>query len=413
MSFDRARSTSARADQTTVRRANLGVVLQHVARSGARSRARIAAETGLTRGTVSSLVSELIDLDLLRGTGEDERPGGVGRPAQTLELHDRVVAVGLEVNVDYLAVCVEDLTGTVRWERRVYADNRGSAPGPVLDRLARAATAALVAARAAGQRPAGVSVAVPGLVEVVSRTIVFAPNLGWTDVPIGDELARRLGLAVEVENEANLAALAEHWSGAARDLDDFLCVFGEVGVGGGIVVAGKLHRGAHGFGGEFGHMVVDRGGALCACGGRGCLETVVGQDAIAQAAGIEPTSGRTRSLTDEIVRRAEAGDARALAALGEAGRCLGSALVSAVNLLDLQAVVLGGCFGPLAPWLSGEVALALREQPIAARAATVSVVPSAFGEGAAVRGAAALILRRVLDAPWTAPSGHVPSDVAI
>ena len=402
MSFERARSAT-RADQTTVRRANLGVVVQHVARSGPRSRARIAAETGLTRGTVSSLVTELIELELLRETGEDERPGGVGRPAQTLELHDRVVAVGLEVNVDYLAVCVEDLAGTVRHEQRVYTDNRGSAPGPVLDRLADVATEALEAVREQGRRPAGVSLAVPGLVEVASRTIVFAPNLGWADVAVGDELAQRLGVVVEVENEANVAALAEHWSGAARALDNFLCVFGEVGVGGGIVVDGKLYRGAHGFGGEFGHLIVERDGQPCACGGHGCLETIVGQEAIARAAGVDPLSGRTRSLTEEIVRRAEAGDARVLAALRDAGRCLGSALVSAVNLLDLEAVVLGGCFGPFAPWLTGEVSAALEAQPIAARATTVDVVPSTFGEGAAVRGAAALILRRVLEAPWTAP----------
>ena len=288
MSFERARSATTRADQTTVRRANLGVVLQHVARGGPRSRARIAAETGLTRGTVSSLVTELIDLELVRETGEDERPGGVGRPAQTLELHDRIVAVGLEVNVDYLAVCVEDLGGTVRHERRVYTDNRGSAPGPVLDRLAQAANDALGAVSEQGLRTAGVSLAVPGLVEVASRTIVFAPNLGWADVAVGDELARRLGVVVEVENEANLAALAEHWSGAARELDNFLCVFGEVGVGGGIIVDGELYRGAHGFGGEFGHLVVDRDGLPCACGGRGCLETIVGQEAIARAGGIEP-----------------------------------------------------------------------------------------------------------------------------
>jgi predicted NBD/HSP70 family sugar kinase len=382
VSFDRARSVTTRADQTTVRRANLGVVVQHVARSGPRSRARIAAETGLTRGTVSSLVTELIDMELLRETGEDERPGGVGRPAQTLELHDRVVAVGLEVNVDYLAVCVEDLAGTVRHEQRVYTDNRGSAPGPVLDRLTHVAAEALDAVRDQGRRPAGVSLAVPGLVEVASRTIVFAPNLGWADVPVGDELAQRL------------------------------CVVGEVGVGGGIVVDGKLYRGAHGFGGEFGHLVVDREGLPCACGGRGCLETIVGQEAIARAAGVEPLSGRTRSLTEEIVRRAEAGDTRVLASLRDAGRCLGSALVSAVNLLDLDAVVLGGCFGPFAPWLSGEVSAALEAQPIAARATAVEVVPSAFGEGAAVRGAAALILRRVLEAPWTAPPGHVVAGVA-
>ena len=120
MSFERAANATSRADQTTVRRANLGVVLQQIAGGEPRSRARVAAETGLTRGTVSSLVGELIELDLLRETGEDERSGRVGRPAQTLELGDRVVAVGLEVNVDYLAVCVEDLTGDVRHEQRVH-----------------------------------------------------------------------------------------------------------------------------------------------------------------------------------------------------------------------------------------------------------------------------------------------------
>ena len=143
MSFERAHNASLRADQTTVRRANLGVVLQQIAGGAPRSRARVAAETGLTRGTVSSLVGELIELDLLRETGEDARSGRVGRPAQTLELGDRVVAIGLEVNVDYLAVCVEDLKGTVRYEQRVHTDNRRSRPGPVLSRLARMAAGAL------------------------------------------------------------------------------------------------------------------------------------------------------------------------------------------------------------------------------------------------------------------------------
>ena len=101
-----------------------------------------------------------------------------------------------------------------------------------------------------------------------------------------------------------------------------------------------------------------------------------------------------------------------LASLRDAGRCLASALVSACNLLDLDAVVLGGCFGPFAPWLSGEVSAALEAQPIAARVAAVDVVPSAFGEGAAVRGAAALILRRVLEAPWTTPAVQPVAEVA-
>src|SRR6185436_15719906 len=129
-------NATSRADQTTVRRANLGIVLRQIAAGAPRSRARVAAETGLTRGTVSSLVGELIDLDLLRETGEDEHSGRVGRPGHTLELGDRIVAVGLEVNVDYLAVCVEDLTGAIRHEQHVHSDNRRSRPAPVLNRLA-------------------------------------------------------------------------------------------------------------------------------------------------------------------------------------------------------------------------------------------------------------------------------------
>ena len=183
----------APADQTTVRRANLGVVLRHVAAGGSLSRARIAADTGLTRGTVSSLVSELIDLELLRETGETTSPRGVGRPGVGLELADVVVGIGLEVNVDYVAVSVEDLTGTVRYERRSYHDNRGSAPGPVLDRLARAARTAIEAVDRDGLRTIGVSVAVPGLVEEASGTVVFAPNLGWQDLPVAAELEERLG----------------------------------------------------------------------------------------------------------------------------------------------------------------------------------------------------------------------------
>ena len=314
-----ARGVALPADQTTVRHANLGVVLRHVASSRSRSRAQIAAETGLTRGTVSSLVAELIDLELVRETGETTSPRGVGRPGVALELADVVVGVGLEVNVDYVAVSVEDLTGAVRYERRSYRDNRGSSPGPVLDRLAKEARLALEAVEREGLRPVGLSVAVPGLVEEASGTIVVAPNLGWQELAVSAELEARLDLPVHVENESNLAALAEHWTGAAVGIEDFVCVFGEVGVGGGIVLGGRLFRGSHGFGGEFGHVSVDPGGDACACGSRGCVETLAGQEAIARAAGVSPVALRSRSLTDELVRRAEAGAPEVVRALARRG----------------------------------------------------------------------------------------------
>jgi len=402
MSFERAQGAPSRADQTTVRRANLGIVLQQIAAGESRSRARVAAETGLTRGTVSSLVGELIALDLLRETGEDEHAGRVGRPAQTLELGDRLVAIGLEVNVDYLAVCVEDLTGAIRHERHVHTDNRRSRPGPVLSRLARMALEAVEAIEAQNLVPVGVAVALPGVVEEQTGTLLRAPNLGWSEIPVASEIAARLdGLTVRADNEANLAALAEHWQGVARDLDDFICVFGEVGVGGGIFVDGELFRGAHGYGGEFGHLTVDPAGPACNCGSTGCLETFVGQEAIARRAGVEVgRGGRSRSLTRELVRRAERGDPAVLSSLAETGRTLGIGLASAVNLLDVRTVVLGGCFGPLAPWLLDDVRRILAERVLSAAWSACEIRVSKFGEGAAVRGAAALTLRAVLAEPW-------------
>ena len=403
MSFERGRHISARADQTTVRHANLGVVLQHVSRQGPCSRARIAEETGLTRGTVSSLVSELLDLDLLRETGEDERPGRVGRPAQTLELGRVVVAIGLEINVDYLAACIEDMAGSVLYEKRVYVDNRRASPGPVLLRLARMARQAIEAAERDGHRVAGIAVAVPGLVDVRSGTLLRAPNLDWSEIMVADALRARIGsLPVRVENEANLAALAEHSQGAAQGLGSFICVFGEVGVGAGIFVDGVLFRGAHGFGGEFGHLTLDPAGETCACGSRGCLETFVGQEVIARRAGVEiEAGGRTQSVTDELVRRANGGDGRTLDSLREVGRLLGIGLASAVNLFDVDAIVLGGCFGPLAPWLEGEIRAVLDERVLAARWSACELRASELGETAAVRGAAALTLSAVIAEPWT------------
>ncbi len=392
-----------RADQTTVRRANLGVVLRKVAERTTCSRADVATETGLTRGTVSSLVGELIDLGLLIETGESATPRRVGRPGVGLRLGDRVVAIGLEINVDHLAVSAEDLEGRVVIERVNRRDNRGARPAAVLDRLAGLATAVLDELRAESYDPVGIGVAVPGLVSLGSDVLLHAPNLGWSDLDIATELRARLGdeLPVRVDNEANLAALAEHWYGAGRGLRSFICVYADVGVGAGIFVDGELFRGSHGYGGELGHVTVDPQGLPCACGSRGCLETFVGQDAIARRAGLPtPTEGLTRHVTDDLVRRAEAGDRATLESLRDAGRVLGTALASTINVFDLDAIVLGGAYGPLAPWLVDEVRAALADHLLFADWSTCEVRTATFGEGAAVRGAAAMVIRGALASPW-------------
>jgi predicted NBD/HSP70 family sugar kinase len=400
------------ANQRAVRRHNLGVVLRHVAEHGPRSRATIALETGLNKTTVSSLVTELIGLDLLVERGLEQR-GTVGRPGQVVELSGSgVVALGLEINVDYLAVRALDLTGAERHRALDVRDNRRVEVNVVLDRLAALATTALDEVREAGLRPVGATVALPGLVDAAGGSLLVAPNLGWNDVAVVEGLHERLfgpSFPLAADNEANLAALAELWEGTARGLSDVLYVSGEIGVGAGIIVRGELFRGSQGFGGEFGHMTIDPNGRPCACGSRGCLETIVGLEALLEAAGLDPsdaatTTGSGQPVSD-LASRARMGDERALAALRDAGRWLGLGIASAANLLNFQAVVLGGFFAQLATWLAAPIARELETHVLASQWAVPRLLPSTLGPEAAVRGAAAQSLRRVLADPVSAETG--------
>src|SRR5664279_5349278 len=208
------------ARQPSLREHNLALVLREVAARGELSRARIAAATGLTKATVSTLVDALAAAGLLHELGPDAAVG-VGRPGSSLALAGGPVGVGLEINVDYLATCTVDLTGAVRGRALVAEDFRAVGVAATLSRAAAALRSAVDDARAAGGEVAGVSVAVPGLVESSRGLLRLAPNLGWRDVPVLDELADRAGLdgllgerrpiPMRLNNEANLAALGELW----------------------------------------------------------------------------------------------------------------------------------------------------------------------------------------------------------
>lgn len=387
--------------QAALRRRNLSAVLHAVAGgSGNLSRAAVAAEVGLTRATVSTLVDDLIAAGLVTELGA-QRPGTVGRPGTALALSARGPAgVGAEVGVDHLAACVVDLRGTVRARATVEARNRGRAAAQTLGELEELVRQVTEEAVALGLRPAGLTVAVPGLVGRDQHTVLRAPNLGWEDERT----------ALTVENEANLGALAELWlSGREtppgdRDgpavpgpLTDFIHVSAEIGIGAALVVNGGLFRGARGFAGELGHVPVYPDGPRCSCGARGCLEQYAGEEAVLRAAGIAPElPGRLKAL-----RTAAADDdAPALAALEAAGRALGIALSGAVNLLDPQAVVLGGPLSELAPWLLPGVRRELGERVTGGGAL---VVESRLGRDGVLLGAAYSAIRAVLDDPseWT------------
>lgn len=394
------KSANAPVRHTTMRERNLAVVLERIARHEPVTRARLAELTGFTKTTVSNLVGLLEGAGLVRD-GAPLHEGERGRPGVGVSLRgDGAAGLGLEVNVDYLAACVLDLGKRVRYRHVIGADNRGREPGAVLAALTALADEAVSAARTQGLSVAGAAVALPGLLDREDGVVRHAPNLGWTDVPVTGAPGLDLALPTEYDNEANLAALGELWFGGGAELGDFVHVSGEIGIGAGIVVDGRVFRGAHGFAGELGHLVAEPGGPPCSCGGRGCLEQVAGQEALLRAAGL-PVAGP--DAPDDPVRALvgllEAGDPAALAAVERAGRALGGALAAAVNLIDPDAIVLGGVFSPLAGWIRPPVEAVLAGGPGSLRRGAPPVEVSGLAEGAAVLGAAGLVIERVIADP--------------
>jgi predicted NBD/HSP70 family sugar kinase len=391
--------------QRSLWRHNLALVLAEIGRDGTVSRARIAQATGLTRATVSALVDDLLRGGLIAEV-EPEPRRSAGRPAAGLVLSPAGPAgLGLEINIDYLAAVVVDLTGAMRYREVRHVDQRGRPATAVLAEIAALAAAAVADC---GLTVAAASLAVPGLVDAAGR-VRLAPNLGWHDLDVPAVLTGATGwpgLPLSVDNEANLAALGELHTGRAER--SFLYVSGEIGVGAGIVTDGALFRGTHGWSGEIGHVTIAADGPVCRCGARGCLEQYAGQEAILRAAGVPPDEA---SSTGQAVRRlvdlAAAADPSTVDALEAAGTALGLAAAGVINLLDLDAVVLGGGLAPLAPWLGGPVDRELRQRVLTSAWSPVRVRACALGADAAVLGAAGSVVREVHAEParWCAPSG--------
>ncbi|MGW4735396.1 ROK family protein [Streptomyces shenzhenensis] len=382
--------------QQGMRRRNLARVMHAVSAEGPLSRAAVASRIGLTRAAVSTLVEELTRWGLLEELGP-ERPGRVGRPGSALAVSGRGPAgIGAEVGVDHLAVCAVDLRGEVRARAVRHGANRGRAAGPVLDELGALVRRVIAQAEQAGLWPAGLAVAVPGLVARDARTVVRAPNLDWRDTDLGALLP--FGLPLTVDNEANFGALAELWLGEGTPRD-FLHVSAEIGIGAAVVVDGQLLRGTRGFAGELGHVPVRPDGPRCPCGGRGCLEQYAGEEAVLRAAGLVPGE----DLVGLLARRADEGHEGVRRALHDAGTALGIALTGAVNLLDPESVVLGGALAGLSPWLLPSLAGELADRT-AGPPCPVSV--SRLGPEGPLLGAAHSVVRAVLDDPATV-AGHV------
>ncbi|MFI0353317.1 ROK family protein [Actinomadura sp. 9N407] len=376
-------------------------MLRQVHLTGPISRAALANRLGLNRSTILALTTQLTAAGLVReeaagATGRAGRPSLVVRPES-----GRWYVLAFDVAVDRLVAARVGLGGTVL-ERRE-APRRRSKHADLHDVAGVLAGfgRALVDAAPQGARCVGVGASYCGLVRAADGMVRLAPNMGWTDLDFAPALSRRLGLGlpVAVGNEAHLGALAEHVRGAGVGHRNLVYLHGDVGVGGGIIVGGRLLDGDDGYGAELGHMIVNpQDGRPCNCGSRGCLEAEVGEAALLEESG--RTGGPVgRDGVRAVVEAAENGDAAARKSLDRVGEWLGIGVVNLINLFNPGVVVFGGTLGGIyqgtAPRIHARVAASVL--PVSRE--RVQLRTAVLGDNATLVGAAELAFTRVLADP--------------
>lgn len=396
-----------RINQDDLRNHNLSVVIDTLLHTTEPlSRAELAKRTGLTKATMSLLVSMLVDDGVVR-EGEPSVQSSYGRPSTPLLIAGgRYCGIGLQVNTNGYGVIVLDLDGTVVSERWVDADMSAPDADEVfaeLDALAMEQEA-LLAER--GYTVAGAGLALPGLVTGDMR-LLMARNLGWEQLDLTRfDVMRRLD--VTAGNEANMAALAQipgyamrrDGDGIVGPSESFIYLSTDVGIGGAVVRNGHVEIGDHGFGGELGHTSVELRGPVCRCGRRGCLETYAGRRAMVESAGIASGSAAARrESVDELIDRWCAGDVRVAAVVNKAIEAMVSSIASAINVCDIETVVLGGVWSQFGSEIAVQMQSALQRQVLGYPEVRAKVLMADVTSRPALVGAAAMGLRHFVDDP--------------
>jgi glucokinase-like ROK family protein len=370
------------------------------------SRARIANLTGLNKSTVSNIVNVLIDDGLVSENEQDS--SRIGRPSINLGLRpDGGAVIGLEIGVDFINIVLTNFAAETLWETVVETSPTQSQTS-IINQAEKLIDQALSLTEERHLRPLGVGIGLPGLVNLLRGELIVAPNMNWRNVPLRLMLNQRFRLPIYIENEANLAALGEYYFGVARGFDNFIYLSSGIGLGGGILIDGKIFRGRHGYAGEIGHIQRDPQGEKCSCGRIGCWETQVGPRAVLRRVRKELQVHSDQILFDAcqgdfshltfnmVVNFGLQGDSTCRQAIEDVARYLGEGIADLANIFDPDLVVIGGGFIQGKDILQPIIEKTVFSGALQPSADSLRIVFSERGVDACAMGAVAIVLDDIL-----------------
>jgi predicted NBD/HSP70 family sugar kinase len=391
--------------QSSQRNANRSRVIQALRQHGAMSKSALS-EIGLSRSTVAGVVGELLDAGtVVEVLDTPRRDRATGRPPTLVGLNGGLGAVlGIEIANGMVRVAVCNVARDLLVHETVAVDERNK-PAETL-RIVDALIDRLLAGTGFRRdQVLGAGIAMPGPIQrrtgLTGRACTLKPWVGVNPRTLAEAALR---LPVLVDNDANLAALAELTWGAARGLRDYAYIYAATGIGAGFVLDGAVYAGANGTAGEIGHTTINEDGLVCECGGRGCLNTLANPDAISRQLW---QSHRRRPSIREVIALAHEGDAGCRRVLADAGSHIGVAMANMYNLLDPELIVLGGNLAAAGAILIDPLRQSMVRRAIHAGEAVPAVVAGELDEEVVVViGAAAAVLRDATLFPLPIPANR-------
>ena len=332
-----------------VKKGNKSLVLDKIKNNSPISRAAVANQTGLNKGTVSSLVSELLENHLIYESGPGESSGG-RRPVMLLFNNSAGYSIGIDLGVNYLLGVLTDLDRNIFQEKVMTFKNLSY--NEIEEQLFNTIDSLISSVPPSPHGIVGIGVGVPGIVDN-SGEVLLAPNLNWTNVNLKSILQKKYNLPVIIENEANAGAYGEKKFGAGKEFENIIYVSAGIGIGVGLILNGSLYKGSNGFSGELGHMTIQVNGSKCRCGNDGCWELYASEQALINNAGLLdiPLPSNKEGDLNNLLTLAENGNKEVIKLFEQTGDYLGVGINNIINIFNPQQVIIGNRMASSKKWL--------------------------------------------------------------